>query len=619
MQDEQNSEGQQPDAWAEWSARSEQPGQPATGESPQSAPPPPPPPPPGFGQPGQPGAHTQPIGSGQPGSYTQPLYGQPGGYQGSSGQPGEYGQPAYGQPGYAQPGQPGYGQPGYGQPGYGQPGQPGYGQPGYGQPGYGQPGGYSAYGQPGPGQHGYGQPSGYSAYGQPGYGQPGYGQPGYGYGPPVRRRRRGSNALVYLLVAAIAAAAGGLTVHALTGNNSAPSASSQNSNPFGGFFGGSGNSGNSGSGGSGANTGVSSATEQKVEAAVKPGLVIISSDLRYQGDAAAATGMIITSNGLVLTNNHVISGTTGLTATVVGTGQRYAAQWVGYDKASDVAVIQLQGASGLRTAPLGNSSGVKVGDGVVAMGNANGTGQISTVSGTITGLNRSITASDDGSDTSENLTGMLQTDAQIIPGDSGGPLASVDGKVIGMDTAAGSDTIGLNQQDVGFAIPINRAMAIADQIISGKSSSVVRVGSTGFLGVIVIPGANGQQSTLASPSAQLKQQEQSSQQNSIGGTEPPASGGCLSNDTDAGIPSKIAPVSSGTLILGSLCGTPASTADIGSGDVITSVNGHTISSPASLVGILGVLHKGQSVSVTWVTPSDQTVNKSMTLAAAPPL
>ena len=78
-------------------------------------------------------------------------------------------------------------------------------------------------------------------------------------------------------------------------------------------------------------------------------------------------------------------------------------------------------------------------------------------------------------------------------------------------------------------------------------------------------------------------------------------------------------MSSGTLILGSLCGTPASTADIGSGDVITSVNGHTISSPASLVGILGVLHKGQSVSVTWVTPSDQTVNKSMTLAAAPPL
>jgi S1-C subfamily serine protease len=615
MQDEQNSEGQQPDAWAEWSARSEQSGQPAGAEYPQSAPPPPPPPPPGFGQPG---AHTQPIDSGQPGSYTQPIYGQPGPGQPGYGQPGGYS--PYGQPG---PGQPDYGQPGgysaYGQPGSGQPGpgQAGPGQPGPGQPGYGQPGGYSSYGQPG-----YGQPGGYSAYGQPGYGQPGYGQPGYGqpgygYGPPTRRRR-GANALVYLLVAAIAAAAGGLTVHALTGNNSTPSASSPNSSPFGGYFGGSGNSGNSG-GGTGAGSGVSSATEQRVESAVKPGLVIISSDLQYQGDAAAATGMIISSSGLVLTNNHVINGTTGLTATVEATGRKYTAQWLGYDKASDVAVIQLVGASGLHTAPLGNSTSVKVGDGVVAMGNANGTGQISTVTGTITGLNRSITASDDGSDTTENLTGMLQTDAQIIPGDSGGPLASVNGQVIGMDTAAGSDTIGLNQQNVGFAIPINRALSIAHQIISGKSSSVVRVGSTGFLGVIVIPGSNGQQSTLTSPRAQLNHQEKGTQ-NSLGGgnQNPPASGNCLSNDDNAGIPAKIAPVASGTLILGSLCGTPASTADIGSGDVITSVNGHAVSSPASLVGILGVLHKGQAVKVTWVTPSDQTVSRSMTLAAAPP-
>jgi S1-C subfamily serine protease len=619
MQDEQNSEGQQPDAWAEWSARSEQSGPPAGGEYPQSAPPPPPPPPPGFGQPG---AHTQPIDSGPPGSYTQPIYGQ----QADPGQPG-YGQPGSGQPGS---GQPGSGQPGPGQPGYGQPGgYSAYGQPGPGQPGYGQPGGYSAYGQPGPGQPGPGQPGpgqpgpGQPGYGQPPggysvYGQPGYGQPSYGYGPPARRRR-GANALVYLLVAAIAAAAGGLTVHALTGNNSTPSASSQNSNPFGGYYGGSGNSPNSGSG-SGTGSGVSSATEQKVENAVKPGLVIISSDLQYQGDAAAATGMVISSSGLVLTNNHVINGTTGLTATVEATGRKYTAQWLGYDKASDVAVIQLVGASGLRTAPLGNSTSVKVGDGVVAMGNANGTGQISTVTGTITGLNRSITASDDGSDTTENLTGMLQTDAQIIPGDSGGPLASVNGQVIGMDTAAGSDTIGLNQQDVGFAIPINRALSIAHQIISGKSSSVVRVGSTGFLGVIVIPGSNGQQSTLTSPSAQLNHQEKSAQQNSLGGGTqyPPASGNCLSNDDNAGIPSKIAPVASGTLILGSLCGTPASTADIGSGDVITNVNGHAVSSPASLVGILGVLHKGQSVKVTWVTPSDLTVSKSMTLAAAPP-
>jgi S1-C subfamily serine protease len=315
----------------------------------------------------------------------------------------------------------------------------------------------------------------------------------------------------------------------------------------------------------------------------------------------------------------VIANTTALTATVVSTGQRYKAEWLGYDKTGDIAVIQLVGASNMRTVPIGNSGSVKVGDGVVAMGNANGTGNISTVTGTITGLNRSITASDDGTGSSENLTGMLQTDANIIQGDSGGPISNTSGQVIGMDTAASSDTVGFNQQDTGFAIPINRAIMVARQIISGQSSSIVRVGTTGFLGVIVIPGAKGQQSTQASPNAQLHQQENNrNQQGGFGGQLPTAPGQCLTNDGNAGVPTKIAPVGSGTLILGSLCGTPASTAGIGSGDVITNVNGHGVTSPASLVGILGVLHKGQSVNVTWVTPSDQTIHKSMLLAAAPP-
>jgi S1-C subfamily serine protease len=149
---------------------------------------------------------------------------------------------------------------------------------------------------------------------------------------------------------------------------------------------------------------------------------------------------------------------------------------------------------------------------------------------------------------------------------------------------------------------------------------VVRVGSTGFLGVVVIPGANGQQSTQGNPHSQLQQQEQNNQQNSLGNGQfggAPA-GQCLTSDGNAGVPTKIAPVSSGTLILGSLCGTPAATAGLGSGDVVTSVNGRAVSSPSSLVSILGLLHKGQSVTVTWVTPTDHTISKSMTLAAAPP-
>jgi S1-C subfamily serine protease len=589
MQDEQSSEGQQPDAWTQWPARADQSGQ-AGGEYPPPAPPPPPPA--SFGQEQPPSAHTQPIGYGQPG------YGQPGG-----------GQPGGGQPGG---GQPGGGQPGGGQPGYeqGGGGQPGYEQGGYGQYGYGQPG----YGQGGFGPPGYG------------YGQPGYSQ--YPYGPqgqPPTRRRRAANAIVYIAVAAVAATAGGLVVNAFASHGT-PAASSNpasgSGNPFGNLGNGSGNSGNSGNAGSSGSGAVSSATEQKVKAAVMPGLVIISSDLQYEGDAAAATGMIISSSGLVLTNNHVIDGTTGLTATLVSTGQRYKAQWLGYDKSSDVAVIQLEGASGLRTVPIGNSGTVKVGDGVVAMGNANGTGGITTVTGTITGLNRSITASDDGTDQSENLTGMLQTDADIIPGDSGGPMANVNGQVIGMDTAASSESVGFGQQtqsNAGFAIPINHAISIANEIIKGKSSSVVRVGSTGFLGVIVTPGTNGQQSTVTSPSQQAQQEEGSQQQsNGFGGTQYPPTTGCVTNDTNAGVPAQIAPVSSGTLVLGSLCGTPASAAGMSGGDVITNVNGQAVSSPASLVGILDVLHKGQTVKVTWVTPADRVMSQSMTLAAAPP-
>jgi S1-C subfamily serine protease len=323
----------------------------------------------------------------------------------------------------------------------------------------------------------------------------------------------------------------------------------------------------------------------------------------------------------VLTNTHVISQTTGLKAEVVSTGQHYSARWLGYDKSADVAVIQLEGASGLRTVPIGNSSTVSLGQGVVAMGNANGTGYISTVTGSITGLDKSITASDDGTGNSEQLTGMIETNSHIIPGDSGGPLANENGQVIGMDTAASTDTFGYGQQqDVGFAIPIKRAMTIAHQIIDGQSSSSVRIGAVGFLGVLVTGGKNNQQSAKTSPSDQLQQQIQNDE-TANGGRQPGLSGtGCVANQASepATVPAKVAPVSSGTLILGALCGTPASRAGLVPGDVVTRVNGQKVSSPESLVGILAVLRSGQTVPVTWVTPSGRSVNTHMTLAAAPP-
>jgi S1-C subfamily serine protease len=325
--------------------------------------------------------------------------------------------------------------------------------------------------------------------------------------------------------------------------------------------------------------------------------------------------MIISHNGLVLTNNHVINGTTGLTAKVVSTGQQYSATWLGYDKGSDVAVIKLDGASNLPTVPLGDSSTVKVGDGVVGMGNANGTGKISYVAGTITNLNQTIRASDDGSgEAAERLTGMLQTNADIIPGDSGGPLVSTDGKVIGMDTAASTNSTANSSQDVGFAIPINRAITLARKIIAGQPGSGIKIGSSGFVGVLV-PSNDGNQSTKPSPSAQLRQEQ--AQDQSFGQTNP-APSGCVQSDQDAGLPTRIAPVGSGTLVLGSLCQTPAAKAGLGAGDVITRVNSKAVSSPASLMNILGGYHGGASVKITWVTPDNQSVTRTLTLSQAPP-
>jgi S1-C subfamily serine protease len=635
--DEQNSDGQRPGMWESWTASAGQSGQPGDAGLQQLD----------AGQPDEPDQpsstnptadssapnptaelppFTQPIGYPQPG-YPGSGYGQPGFSQPGYAQPGGHPQPGFGQPGYAQPGygQPGYDQPGYFQAGYPQQDQPGHAQPGAGQPGSGQPGS----GQPGSGQPPYGSPPGYGGFsgysGQPGggFGQPpgGYGAPG-GYGQPPRPRRRAlTTAITYIAVAAMAATAGGLVVAFADNTSQQPTASSGPANGGSGNFGlpnngnfpgaGNGNTGNTGSS-------MPGSTLRRVVAAVSPSLVIITSNLKYDGNgaAAAATGMIISRNGLVLTNNHVINGTTGLMATTYG-GTQYKAKWLGYDKSSDVAVIQLEGASGLTPVPIGNSANVKVGDPVVGIGNADGTGHLSNASGTITDLDQTITASDEGSGfASERLTGMLQTDAHIIPGDSGGPLVNAAGKVIGMDTAASTGSANNTAQDVGFAIPINHAVTIANKIIAGRPSPGLQIGTSGFVGVLVPSGPRGTQSTTTNPQDQLRQQESLEQRE--GGPLSQAPTTCVLDDTSVGIPSKVAPVSSGTLVLGALCGTAAQGAGIGAGDVITRVNNQAVTSPSSLMKILLGVHGGAKVTMTWVTPTDQKVSRTLKLDVAPP-
>jgi S1-C subfamily serine protease len=613
QEDQSGSESQQPEYVGPWSPPVNEPGPGAgtpAGDQPADA------------EPGRPG-DTAPLGfgesQGQPGGEpTQPIGPGPG-----------YGQP--GQPEHRQPGQPGYGQ--AGQPGYGQAGQPGYGQPGYGQPGYGQPGygqaGQPGYGQPGYGQSGYGQPGyGQPGYGQPGYGQSGYGQPGYGgYGPPggyghpadyigqePRRSGGAKNFIVYLVVAALAAGIGAAAVATLDHGSTPASQSSPNTglpNPGNGA-GGTGPGTGSGSGGYSAG-GVSNSQEQAIINAVEPGVVDIQSNLNYEGGTAEATGMVISSNGLVLTNNHVIDDTTGLTATLVSNGHKYGATWLGYDKTDDVSVIKLQGASGLRTVPLGNSAAAKVGSAVVTIGNANGVGGKPTVTtGSITALNQTITASDDLGG-SETLHNMLETNSQIVEGDSGGPMTDAVGRVIGMDTAASSSTFGNQTDDVGYAIPINRALTIAHQIIDGKASSTIKIGATGFMGVLV---PSGNASTESSPSQQ--QQSQAQSQGSSGFGVPAGPSSCLANDQGAGVPQDIAPASAGTLVLGVLCDTPAEMAGINPGDVITSVDGTAVTSPDSLTSILGNYKPDATISVTWENIAGQQRSGRLHLITAPP-
>ena len=524
----------------------------------------------------------------RPAATTQQGYGQAGGAtQQGYGQGGGYGQPGYGQAGFAQQG---YGQPGYGQgSGYGQGG-------GYGQPGYGQGGGYGGYGAAGYGAAGYG-----------GYGTPDYIQ----QGPPSRGR--GKTLITYIVVAALAAGVGAgavLSFGSDSSNSSATAPAPQQGN--GGILGpGTGSGGSSNGFGSGA--GVSNATKQAVIKKVEPGLVDITSALGFSGGQAEATGMVISPDGEVLTNNHVINGSTKLKATIVGSKKSYIATVVGYDATNDVAVIQLQNAAGLKTVPLGDSGTVKVSDPVVALGNADGRGGAPAVTGNITGLNQTITASDEGSTAGkETLHGMMQTNAEIVPGDSGGPLANASGQVIGMDTAAATSTFG-GQQNVGFAIPINRALQIASQIKSGKGGGSIKIGLSGFLGVLV-PGQNA-----AKESSPKKQRSLQLKQNSGFGTAPGNNTQCLTSDANMAIPAKIAPVGAGALVDGVLCGTGAATTGLAAGDVITAVNGKKVGSPDDLTSLTAQSKPGQTVQVTWVDPAGKKHTAGLKLGSHPPL
>lgn len=324
-------------------------------------------------------------------------------------------------------------------------------------------------------------------------------------------------------------------------------------------------------------TSSSSVDASSVASRVIPGLVNIDTTLSYRGAQAAGTGMVLTTTGLVLTNNHVIEGATDISVTDLGNGQTYSAQVLGYDRTHDVALLQLTGASGLSTVQLADSSQVKLGQTVVAVGNAGGTGTPSYAAGSVTGLDQSITAHDSAAGSAEQLSGLIETDAKIQPGESGGPLVDASGRVVGMDTAGTTSYRFADASGDGYAIPISQAVSLATQIAAGESSSTVHVGATAFLGVEVA-GSDG-------------------------------SYGPRGQDLGGGV--------SGATIAGVVSGGPAEAAGLAEGDTITSIDGHAIDSPTALTERMLVERPGTDVSVGYVDSSGAAHTATVHLANGP--
>jgi S1-C subfamily serine protease len=452
--------------------------------------------------------------------------------------------------------------------------------------------------------------------------------------PPVEHaaapRKHHSPVLIVALCAAVAALLIGVGVgHSVWKQSSSPQANAGSTSPGGSSSGGTSTPNNGGNfpgfsfpgstGDSGGNSGSSASPAANATASkVDPGLVDIDTSLNYQNAAAAGTGMVISSSGLVLTNNHVIDGATSIRATDLGNGRTYTATVVGYDRTRDVALIKLRNASGLTTVNTGDSTTVKVGQSVIGIGNAGGSGGTPSVAtGKVTALGQKITASDNDGSNPETLTGMIQVNANIQPGDSGGPLVTTDGTVIGMDTAASTGVSFSSSTAQGYAIPINAALGLAHQIESGDASNGIHLGATAFIGVEV---------TTPSEVGQVTGNCSSSGSGSSGsGTNPgfnfgfgPGFGGSTGSSTGGSTGSSSSATTNGAAVVCSLSGSPGAKAGLTQGDVITSVDGTSIVTPTNLTTALLRHHPGDTVQIGYVDSSGQHHTASVTLTTGPP-
>ena len=306
----------------------------------------------------------------------------------------------------------------------------------------------------------------------------------------------------------------------------------------------------------GANT---QATGTEATEAQAKGVLLINTELT--NGAGAGSGMVLSSNGLALTNYHVVEGSTSVTATVASTGKTYTATVLGHDAKADVALIRLQDASGLDTVHI-DDDGTALEQEVTAVGNAMGQGELLAASGKITAEDQSITTRESGPAAAEHLSGLIETDAPVVSGYSGGPMYDAEGEVVGISTAASTGTSSTGAVE-SYAVPIHDALAIVDQIEAGDESGDVTVGPAPFLGIVAGQATGG-----------------------VGVAEVEQGGA-------------------------------AAKAGIAAGDVITAVDGTRVGSLAELRDVLDGHEPGDSVGITWQDGSGAGHSGTVSLGESP--
>ncbi len=405
--------------------------------------------------------------------------------------------------------------------------------------------------------------------------------------PPSRPSpRRWLALLVAAMVVVVGSAARGRAAETTGGGGSSSSTATVDTTPFrpaDSTFGGSDASSGSSSGSASGSIDVDGIAES-----ASPAVVNIQTTLE-DGNQAAGSGMVITGDGIVLTNNHVIEGAARIRVEIGVTGETYTAEVLGYDVADDVAVLQLVDAPNMETVRIGDPSEVQVNDPIVAIGNAQGRfGAPTVVSGFVSDVSETIQAGDGGTDT-ETLRDMIEVRAEIVSGDSGGPLFNAAGEVVGINSAAeisGGGRFGFgpgsgsSSGGVGYAIPIDRALGISEQISNGDESNGVYVGSQrALLGVgLEASGAQG------SPSFGFE-------------------GG---------------PVGSGAGVAVVQSGGAADDAGIEPGATIVAVDGNDVASADELRDVMETLHPGDGIRVDWIDGSGNQQRATVELGAGPP-